>query len=334
MTYFSHGSEMTVKLRLLFTILSVMASISPAYARLIAFSPSELNFGSVEIGDTAWEEVRFRYAGADSGAGVVTIYTASNQCFGAYVPTPQGRKPHAFLDVIYGAIKAYRQDRGEDPTAVEEMVEIGYLSWPDTVSTQWLFSFIGRDPITQIEGVTVAAHPAGAGHVIRYDIQTARHSGWGLQFDGTFRLSKSDTYTARIWFVPKTEGDYSAPLSFEASFRQGRFTEDQSIYCNGIGSLGVNEAREVLPITDALLSAYPNPFNSTTTISFNTPAPASCRLVVFNMVGREVAVLHEGWSSAGEHRISWNAAGLPGGVYFPTLLMNGQSKSVRVVFIR
>jgi predicted 3-demethylubiquinone-9 3-methyltransferase (glyoxalase superfamily) len=65
-----------------------------------------------------------------------------------------------------------------------------------------------------------------------------------------------------------------------------------------------------------LKSISPNPFNSTTTISFNLTQQLATKLTVFNQIGQEIAVLSEGILNAGEHKVAWNAEDYATGLYF------------------
>jgi hypothetical protein len=70
-----------------------------------------------------------------------------------------------------------------------------------------------------------------------------------------------------------------------------------------------------LPEGFSLSQNYPNPFNPVTTIGFEVPESARVRLSVFDLLGREVAVLVDGLLQAGLHRVQFDAQDLPSGTY-------------------
>jgi hypothetical protein len=115
--------------------------------------------------------------------------------------------------------------------------------------------------------------------------------------------------------------------------------------------LGVDDPGTVLPpwITGAvpkgyqLYQNYPNPFNPTTTISFSTEHRADVRLSVYDVLGREIAVLANGSYSPGLHEFRWNGRNdqdvqMPSGVYYARVIMMGTGSDVasseRFVFTR
>jgi hypothetical protein len=84
----------------------------------------------------------------------------------------------------------------------------------------------------------------------------------------------------------------------------------------------VNDPEKV-PTGFALEQNYPNPFNPTTTIKYSIPQPTvgnenfrSIQLIVYDVLGRVVAVLVNEEKSAGTYEVTWNAANLPSGMYF------------------
>jgi hypothetical protein len=96
----------------------------------------------------------------------------------------------------------------------------------------------------------------------------------------------------------------------------------------GLGRLSLNkisgpsavEDRPSVPATCVLHQNYPNPFNPTTTVEFQVPAKSQVSLRVFDLLGREVAVLVDGTREAGVYRETFDAAGLPSGPYFCRLV--------------
>lgn len=70
-----------------------------------------------------------------------------------------------------------------------------------------------------------------------------------------------------------------------------------------------------IPEGFALGQNYPNPFNPSTSISFDLPEASVVRLSVFDVLGRELAVLVDGKMNAGNHAVTFDAAGFESGMY-------------------
>lgn len=72
-------------------------------------------------------------------------------------------------------------------------------------------------------------------------------------------------------------------------------------------------------ITYILEQNYPNPFNPNTSISYSLPSASNVKLIVYNSLGQTIKVLENGFKSAGNYFINFNAANLPSGIYFYNL---------------
>jgi|GEM_PF-6124581 len=79
---------------------------------------------------------------------------------------------------------------------------------------------------------------------------------------------------------------------------------------------GIDPRDETLPVTDVWLGNYPNPFSQTTTIEFNLGRPASVRLQVFDVLGREVRQQRLGMMTAGKQTVRLDGSSMAGGTYF------------------
>ncbi len=97
---------------------------------------------------------------------------------------------------------------------------------------------------------------------------------------------------------------------------------------------GVNDAPRYVPLTYGLLQNYPNPFNPSTQISYSLPKNGVVTLTVYNILGQSVARLVNGVEHAGVHTVTWNAAGLPSGVYFYRLQAGAFSSVKKMLLVR
>ena len=80
--------------------------------------------------------------------------------------------------------------------------------------------------------------------------------------------------------------------------------------------LGVKETTSGLPSHFELKQNYPNPFNPSTTISFSLPQQSQIKLALFDILGRKVMEIANGFYAAGTHSVKLNASNLSSGVYF------------------
>jgi len=80
------------------------------------------------------------------------------------------------------------------------------------------------------------------------------------------------------------------------------------------GVQGIAENSNI-PETFSLGQNYPNPFNPSTVISYSIPTESNVKIIIYNILGSEIAKLTAGIQTAGNHKINFNAAKLSSGVY-------------------
>ena len=88
------------------------------------------------------------------------------------------------------------------------------------------------------------------------------------------------------------------------------------------------------PFNFNLYQNYPNPFNSTTTIEFDTPERTNVKLVVYDILGREVETLIDKELEPGKYKVNFEAKDLPSGVYFYTLRTPKFTKTKKMILIK
>lgn len=90
-----------------------------------------------------------------------------------------------------------------------------------------------------------------------------------------------------------------------------------------------NELPTAPPGRFTLSTPYPNPFVRSATIVAAVPTAAVVRVAVFDLLGREVAVLVDGHVDAGQHEVVFDASGLPSGPYFIRMTADDQRATAR-----
>lgn len=83
-----------------------------------------------------------------------------------------------------------------------------------------------------------------------------------------------------------------------------------------------------------LFQNYPNPFNPGTTINYTIKEPGLVKLIVFDILGSEVAELVNETKGTGHHSADFNASNLPSGVYIYTLQVNEYKNSKKMLLLK
>ncbi|MEX0679825.1 MAG: GLUG motif-containing protein, partial [Balneolales bacterium] len=96
----------------------------------------------------------------------------------------------------------------------------------------------------------------------------------------------------------------------------------------------LEEHPDNIPSALTLSQNFPNPFNSSTVISYGLPETSHVRLEVFDLLGRRVRLLLNDEISAGRHRVLFDAGGLPSGMYLYRLSAGNALQSRTLHYIK
>lgn len=106
------------------------------------------------------------------------------------------------------------------------------------------------------------------------------------------------------------------------------FQKEDTVYVEpGMNPGGVD-------MTFRLDAPHPNPFNSGTNLSYFLPAASSMELTLYDIRGKRVAVIEEGWRSSGQHSLLFSPEDLPAGIYFAQLRAGEWSAVKKVAYIK
>lgn len=96
----------------------------------------------------------------------------------------------------------------------------------------------------------------------------------------------------------------------------------------------IEKISDVIPWEYSLMQNYPNPFNPVTKIKFGLPENAFTKLIIYDILGREVETLINTEMLAGEHDVSFNATNLSSGTYFYKIVANKYTSIKKMLFIK
>jgi carboxyl-terminal processing protease len=160
----------------------------------------------------------------------------------------------------------------------------------------------------------------------------------GRSLDANFMIQIDSDSTMRGGVIP----DIRVPVTRETMNARYADSEDVELnyaveYLDGISS--VIDDPLFQPGRIQLLANYPNPFNALTAISYVLPEPAHIKLTVYNINGREIAILAQGLREAGRHITMWNGADSRGrevesGIYFCKMTAGHSTRVRKMVFVR
>jgi hypothetical protein len=189
-------------------------------------------------------------------------------------------------------------------------------------------------------------------------------------FDGSFNGGGLDGFVSYLWrngdvlawssFLGGTGADEVRALALDASgdpyvtgvtdspdFPTTSNAYDKTLHGNSsdifVSFLDIDDPTGVLdppaPSWSPVLSCAPNPFSYTTRVSYSLDGDALVDVRVFDVLGRQVAVLDQGARSAGSHGLSWDGRDARGedvatGVYFVRLTAGSRSFERKVTVIR
>ena len=198
------------------------------------------------------------------------------------------------------------------------------------------------------------------GNVVVYDFNTgltlnnftlnvSHNFGWPrgnlIAHTGTYLLTFADNVVYA--YDPSNGNSISSctltgmPASYEwsMSYTNGMFfvadAAEATWYAWTIDDGAVSvEGHEINPTEFSLEQNYPNPFNPNTTISFQIPRSELIKIVVYNMLGKEVAVLLNEEREAGRYEVNFDGKNLSSGIYFYTINAGNFTSTRKMILMK
>jgi hypothetical protein len=237
-----------------------------------------------------------------------------------------------------------------------------------TADGTFSFSLGPQDSVFQADP-HVAAHPMGLAYLSPNNIVAVashiwRGGGTGYSYGRIYLLNanngafiSTDTTVSTIDVAEwnflitgayndrTTQGNASGYTStYDVKFDEKGYLYSQSFYGWTVekwtynGTLptftGVDPTGGAAPGGYRLEQNFPNPFNPSTKIEFALPRSENVRLAIYDILGRQVALLVNEEKPAGSYRVTFEAKGLPSGTYFYTLKAGSFSMTKSMVVVK
>lgn len=189
---------------------------------------------------------------------------------------------------------------------------------------QYTLNLLGMTPhLGQMMELRVV-DPGNNNEIGRIKLDSVAMSDFSVLIPG---IESGHSYNADFYVDFNKNGSYDAPptdhawrITFNSGI-MGDFTDNFTHNTNFTDiqwpvATGVEQSSNTRVSEYKLMQNYPNPFNPATSISFELKEAAFTSLKVYDMLGREVAVLVNNQLPAGTFRYNFNASGFQSGVYF------------------
>jgi hypothetical protein len=163
--------------------------------------------------------------------------------------------------------------------------------------------------------------------------------GWTINRPNMY-LPVPSTYAAGNYLFYARAGDHPDEIWAEDSFPFAKSGDDEAIgfvprVPHGLPDpFETVERDETKPIASGSMTAFPNPFNPATTLSYHLPQDGHVQVMIYDVSGRLVTDLVNGWRAAGRHEATWDGANQPSGLYLYRLIAGNRSCSGKMLLVK
>ena len=172
--------------------------------------------------------------------------------------------------------------------------------------------------------------------IFYYQVRTYWRSSLSLRMDeigDLYAYSTEDSQDVLLYKFHSALGDSYRVDSLASGF-------SSKLYSAKIGTtyygdiVSVEDDIVTFPNKYFLMQNHPNPFNPVTTISYSLPFSGDVSLIIYNILGEEIAQLVDGFQQAGEYNITWNATNISSGIYFYRLNSGDFTETKKMVLLK
>ena len=287
----------------------------------------EIGWGPMGLDNSVVSKV-FRYDLSTRALKQLTKVTSG----GFWMPraqTKDGR--YTYILTILGNL--YKLDAEADSISFITNVEKGDLEYVHADGTEpYKLYCLALNPqetklyLVPSIGLDITTKPQ-TGHLVEYNLQTKCLIDFGLLSNGVYTGNNVRDREGRIYF---TWHDYSGHQGRLLQLDVTKLPAGDTLRKPGI--TGIHEV-EVAGVTEVGTN-YPNPFNPSTIIPYELATEQHVTITVYDILGRQIAVLVDNNETAGRHHAVFNAQGLSSGIYVYQFRSNHHVENRHMLFIK
>lgn len=257
-----------------------------------------------------------------------------NQLWAKLCNGPGGTSGEAFALVVDAQGRVFATGRNWTGGLDYQVFTIAFAPNGDTLWTATYANGSGNDVGVAItldnEGSIIVTGSSDQGSLHKTDIVTLKYD-----VDGNLKW-------LHLYNGPGSSYDYGNVVAVDregsicvagSSVTPGGASDFVLIKYVSSGS-AVKSGNNVIPAAFGLQQNYPNPFNPTTVVSYQLPVASEVRFVVYDALGREVAVLVNERKAPGRYDETFDAARISSGVYFYRLTAGQFSQTRKMVVLK
>jgi hypothetical protein len=241
-------------------------------------------------------------------------------------------------------------------SAFNETLNRFHGSWPNIgLGEHWATASIGRlsygNNLNVISNTWFAFNPNGYGYIYAYT-NDGKNLPWSplrpeglvigisladLNNDGSVELIATSSRTGyetflHIWTfpgIPFTHEDFPWP-----QYGHDRYRTNQYGFIPPDEPVGIQPMNTNVPASYNLYQNFPNPFNPATSIKFDIAKSGNVKLIIFDLLGREVSTLVNENLNPGTYQVSFDGSNFSSGVYFYQLQGEGYLNTMKMIMIK
>ena len=203
------------------------------------------------------------------------------------------------------------------------------------------WSVFVKEPDGSVDAACTKCHAS-----MSADSSMALVAQWRNNFQKLDSVAEAKVASAESQLKNSADSNYIAEAQFNMTYAES----DESggvhnhLYSIALLNDAINKADIVVtgiaknglsnPVTFNLSQNYPNPFNPSTEINYSIPHSGNVTLKVYDLLGREVAVLVNGYKNKGNYSVNFNAKSHATGIYFYELKAGNYVSIKKMIYLK